>query len=178
MEPSKPGSKYAALYEYLRRRPEPAVALTLADIEAILGTSLPESASESRSFWSNRRGGLQSSAWLAAGFSVAGVDLRRGKISFQRRGSARELRRRTGKAQWDGEMVRALREHLGLNQAGMADVLGVRQQTISEWETGVYEPTRGRSKHLDLIAERAGFGYRTEPKKSGDKSLDRTSDTV
>jgi len=178
MEPSKPGSKYAALYEHLRRRQEPAVVLTLAEIETILGTSLPESAGESRSFWSNRRAGLQSSSWLAAGFHVDGVDLRRGEIVFRRRGSGRDPRRGAGKARWDGEMVRALREHLGKNQAGMAEVLGVRQQTISEWETGVYEPSRGRSKHLDLIAERAGFGYRTQSEGTGQEGLDRTSDTV
>jgi DNA-binding transcriptional regulator YiaG len=58
--------------------------------------------------------------------------------------------------------VRALREHLDLNQEGLAELLGVRQQTISEWETGLYAPSRGRSKHLDLVAERSGFGYKTE----------------
>jgi len=65
---------------------------------------------------------------------------------------------RTG-SRWDGEGVRALREHLELNQAELAEVLGVRQQTVSEWETGVYAPSRGRSKHLDLVAERSDFGY-------------------
>ena len=178
MEPSKPGSKYAALYEHLRRRPEPAVVLTLPEIETILGASLPESASESRSFWSNRRGGLQSSAWLSAGFHVEGVDFRRGEIIFRRRSSVRDLRRGPGKTRWDGEMIRALRQHLGTNQAGMAEVLGVRQQTISEWETGAYEPSRGRSKHLDLIAERAGFGYRIESEGTADQDLDKNSDTV
>jgi DNA-binding transcriptional regulator YiaG len=53
----------------------------------------------------------------------------------------------------------ALRSHLGLNQAGLAEALGVRQQTISEWESGRYEPSRARSKHLSLIAEGAGFRY-------------------
>jgi DNA-binding transcriptional regulator YiaG len=63
--------------------------------------------------------------------------------------------------------VRALREHLGLNQEGLAEVLGVRQQTISEWETGVYAPSRASSKHLGLVAERADFGYEpdTTPRK-------------
>jgi hypothetical protein len=159
MELSKPGSKYAQLYEYLRRRPEPAVALSLAEIEAVLGAALPASARKSRAFWSNRRGGLQASAWLAAGFTVVRVDLQRGEVVFHRRGTPSSVGRRGGAGRWSAEAVRALREHLGLNQAGMAEVLGVRQQTISEWETGVYEPSRGRSKHLDLIAERAGFGY-------------------
>ena len=128
----------------------------------MLGTPLPDSARRSRSFWSNRLGGLQASAWLSAGFAVAQVDLRRGKVVFQRRGMVPGRKRGTGEGGWDAETVRALRQHLGLNQAGMAEVLGVRQQTISEWETGAYEPSRGRSKHLDLIAERAGFGYKAE----------------
>jgi DNA-binding XRE family transcriptional regulator len=40
--------------------------------------------------------------------------------------------------EWDSGRVRALREHMGLTQQEMADQLGTRQQTISEWETGMY----------------------------------------
>ena len=58
---------------------------------------------------------------------------------------------------WDGGLVLALRSYLGMNQSELAEALGVRQQTISEWESGQYEPSRGRSKHLSLIAERSGF---------------------
>ena len=159
MEPSKPASKYAALYEYLRRRPEPAVRLTINQIETILETRLPRSARVNRSFWSNRRGGLQSTAWLSAGFTVTQVDLRRSAVVFRRRVSTPRVGWTPGKARWDGEMIRALRQHLGLNQAAMADVLGVRQQTISEWENEAYVPSRSRSKHLDLVAERSDFGY-------------------
>ncbi len=159
MEPSKPASKYAALHEYLRRRPEPAVHLTIHQIETILGAPLPRSARKSRAFWSNRRGGLQSSAWLDAGFTVTQVDLRRSAVVFGRRASTTKVAWKPGTGRWDGEMIRALRQHLGLNQAGMADVLGVRQQTISEWENASYVPSRSRSKHLDLVAERSGFGY-------------------
>ena len=42
----------------------------------------------------------------------------------------------------------------------MAETLGTRQQTISEWEVGVYAPRRSTSKYLNLIAERAGFTYK------------------
>ncbi len=56
-------------------------------------------------------------------------------------------------------MVRALRGHLDVNQAELAEILGVRQQTVSEWETGVYRPTRGRSKHLTMVAEKAEFPF-------------------
>jgi DNA-binding transcriptional regulator YiaG len=62
--------------------------------------------------------------------------------------------------EWDAEKIRALRDHLGLTQQQLAEELGVRQQTISEWEVGVYEPRRSTSKYLNLIAERAGFTYK------------------
>ena len=38
----------------------------------------------------------------------------------------------------------------------------MRQQTVSEWETGVYAPTRATSKFLTLVAERAGFNFGEE----------------
>jgi len=46
--------------------------------------------------------------------------------------------RKKGKRQWSKEEVRALRQHLNLTQARLAEELGTRQQTISEWENGMY----------------------------------------
>jgi len=66
---------------------------------------------------------------------------------------------------WDAESIKALREHMGLSQQELADELQVRQQTISEWETGVYTPRRSTSKYLALIAERAGFAYNAKPEE-------------
>jgi DNA-binding transcriptional regulator YiaG len=63
---------------------------------------------------------------------------------------------------WDAEKVKALRDFLGLTQTQFAEELGVRQQTISEWEVGMYQPRRSTSKYLGLIAERAGFKYKTK----------------
>ena len=58
-------------------------------------------------------------------------------------------------------MVRALRQHLGMTQRQLAEDLGTRQQTIIEWETGLYQP-RGTSRTLlTIIAERAAFYYTT-----------------
>ena len=59
--------------------------------------------------------------------------------------------------QWAPERIKALREHLGMTQREMADELGVRQQTISEWEVGAYTPRRATQKYLSLIADRVGF---------------------
>ncbi len=60
---------------------------------------------------------------------------------------------------WDGERVRSLREHLGLTQQALAEELNVRQQTVSEWETGQYRPRGASERLLSLVAERAGFAY-------------------
>jgi DNA-binding transcriptional regulator YiaG len=60
---------------------------------------------------------------------------------------------------WDAESIKALREHMGLSQQELADELQVRQQTISEWETGMYAPRRSTSRYLSMVAERAGFQY-------------------
>ncbi len=54
---------------------------------------------------------------------------------------------------------------MGLTQANMASELGTRQQTISEWEIGLYEPRGTSVKLLDIIAERSGFKYSTDPEK-------------
>jgi len=67
------------------------------------------------------------------------------------------------KKQWDKQRIRALRRHLGLTQARLAEELGTRQQTISEWETGMYQPRGPSATLLSIIAERSGFSYKTSP---------------
>jgi len=64
--------------------------------------------------------------------------------------------------EWTPEKIKALREHMGLTQRALAKELGTRQQTISEWETGMYSPRRSTAKYLALIAERVGFPYQAE----------------
>jgi len=65
------------------------------------------------------------------------------------------------KAQWDRGRIRALRQHLGLTQVEMAGQLGIRQQTVSEWETGQYEPRGTSVTVLRMVAERSRFEYGT-----------------
>jgi DNA-binding transcriptional regulator YiaG len=60
---------------------------------------------------------------------------------------------------WDAGRVRALRRHMGFTQQQLSDELGTRQQTVSEWETGVYQPRGASARLLTLVAERAGFRY-------------------
>jgi DNA-binding transcriptional regulator YiaG len=71
---------------------------------------------------------------------------------------------------WNGQQVRALRQHLGLTQEEMAAEMGTRQQTISEWETGQYQPRGTSVRLLALIAEREGFPYQAGGQGSAVKS--------
>jgi DNA-binding transcriptional regulator YiaG len=64
-----------------------------------------------------------------------------------------------GRKQWDGAGVQALRRHMGLTQQELSEKLGTRQQTISEWEVGMYRPRGASSTLLSMIAEKAKFKY-------------------
>jgi DNA-binding transcriptional regulator YiaG len=77
--------------------------------------------------------------------------------------------RKKGKKQWSKEEVRALRQHLNLTQAKLAEELGTRQQTISEWENGMYRPRGASATLLSIVAERSGFTYRAEEKQDESK---------
>ena len=63
---------------------------------------------------------------------------------------------------WNKEKVHALRKHLGLTQVKLAQELGIRQQTISEWEKGIYQPRGASATLLNIIAERSDFKYKAE----------------
>jgi DNA-binding transcriptional regulator YiaG len=71
---------------------------------------------------------------------------------------------RSKKRQWTKEDIRALRQHLKLTQVKLAEELGTRQQTISEWEKGMYRPRGASATLLSIIAERSSFDYRVEEK--------------
>jgi len=53
---------------------------------------------------------------------------------------------------------------LGLTQTKLAEELGTRQQTISEWEIGMYQPRGTSATLLSIIAERSGFDYKAKEK--------------
>lgn len=67
---------------------------------------------------------------------------------------------------WDSQRVRTLRQHLGLTQRELAERLGTRQQTISEWERGMYQPRGASATLLSIVAERAEFQYQAAAPKS------------
>lgn len=74
--------------------------------------------------------------------------------------------KKSRRRQWDGDSIRALRSHLGLTQREMADELGTRQQTISEWEKGMYRPRGASATLLGIVAERARFEYEAKSENS------------
>lgn len=61
--------------------------------------------------------------------------------------------------EWHAESIRALRSHLGQSQAALARELGIRQQTVSEWETGMYKPRGASVTILTLLAVSSGFQF-------------------
>ena len=63
------------------------------------------------------------------------------------------------KVRWDSGGVKALRRHMGCTQQELAEEMGTRQQTISEWERGAYLPRGTSATLLTILAERAGFSY-------------------
>lgn len=58
--------------------------------------------------------------------------------------------------QWTAETIRAKREALKLTQRAFSEKLGCRQQTISEWELGVYMPGNAHRRLLTIIFGRPG----------------------
>jgi len=76
--------------------------------------------------------------------------------------------------QWSKEDVRSLRQHLDLTQAQLAEELGTRQQTISEWENGMYRPRGTSATLLSIIADRSGFIYQAH--NSAERPVERDQD--
>ena len=66
--------------------------------------------------------------------------------------------------QWNSHRIWALRRSLGLTQRELAERMGTRQQTVSEWEVGMYQPRGASATLLSIIAERAKFKYEASPK--------------
>lgn len=156
----KPGSKYYPLFEHLQRCQQSETALTFADIENIMGKPLPTSARNKTNWWSNRdsASALQAGAWINAGYQVKAVDLQQQTVNFNKFEASYQIERKAdGEIVWHQDAIKALRKHMKLTQAQFAEELGVRRQTVSEWENGVYDPDRSKLKFLKLIARQANF---------------------
>ena len=131
------------------------------EIETLLGRELPKTAKNDRGWWGNRNNGpSHAKAWMSAKYEVSNIDMDSKTITFRRPKLVYEVPLNDkGEPKWDGDLVEGLRRHMGLTQGELAEELGVRQQTISEWERGAYLPGRATSKYLSLVAERVNFEY-------------------
>ena len=85
---STPGgsSRYDPLGRYLAERTEPVVHLSFAEIERIVGGSLPASARRHRPWWANERAGshVHATAWMGVGRRTTNVDLNAATVDFVR----------------------------------------------------------------------------------------------
>lgn len=157
----KPGSKYYPLFERLKQCSPEKVSFSFEEIETIMGQALPASAHKQRAWWSNRDSdrALQAKAWIAAGYHVKSIDLTQAIVTFHPFQAHYTVQREAGSGSiiWNNIAIKALRKSMGLTQAKFAQELGVRRQTVSEWETGIYEPDRSTAKHLERIAEQEQF---------------------
>jgi hypothetical protein len=78
-------TKYAPLRDFLEKQNRKLVPMSFADIEKLIGTSLPASARKHRPWWSNNpSNSVITHAWLAAGYRTEQVDMERGKLVFRR----------------------------------------------------------------------------------------------
>lgn len=78
-----PMGKYAPLQVHLGARDDGSLTVRFADIEQILGASLPRSARDHRPWWANS-GKTQAQGWLGAGYEVDTVDLRGEWVRFRK----------------------------------------------------------------------------------------------
>lgn len=155
----KPGSKYYPLYDHLQRCSEEETALTFAEIESMMDSALPTSARQRKNWWSNRdsANALQAGAWVNAGYHVDAVDIKQETVQFRKFKVHYNIQHKDGEIVWQQDAIRALRKHMNMTQSQFAEELGVRRQTISEWENGVYAPDRSTSRFLRLIAKQVNF---------------------
>jgi hypothetical protein len=78
-------SKYTPLQVYLSGRPDAETAMSFADVEQVLGFSLPPAARRYRAWWSNNpTNSVITNAWLGAGFRSAQVDMAGQTLRFVR----------------------------------------------------------------------------------------------
>lgn len=78
----KVSAKYRPLAEYLVKSESTRVELSYAEIEAILGFRLPDTARNfKQSFWANTKTHSYASSWLEIGYKTR-VDLNGDKVTF------------------------------------------------------------------------------------------------
>ncbi|MBA31138.1 MAG: hypothetical protein CL748_01205 [Chloroflexi bacterium] len=72
---------------------------------------------------------------------------------------------------WQANSIKSLRKHLKLSQTALSRELGIRQQTISEWENGMYQPRGASVTILTLLAVSSNFPFESENNEENMKPL-------
>jgi DNA-binding transcriptional regulator YiaG len=161
-----PQSKYFPLYAYLRQQPdEGLLELSFEEIEEILDKPLPASAHTTRAWWANSRTS-HSRTWQEAGWLIDDVDFENKTVTFRPERISYRLTPVRKPQSWSGAQVKALREFAGWSQQELADRMAVRQQTISDWETGQHIARRSMGRLLELIAREIDFPYVVDTEKT------------
>jgi len=89
-------SKYDPLRIFLEQQNKPYIRLSFKDVERIIGSKLPASAYIHRAWWANDRTHTHArNGWLAAGYKVRYVNLKKGIVEFIRKGIPVEPREKT-----------------------------------------------------------------------------------
>ena len=82
--------KYEPLGQFLRKQTRDQLPMTFAEIETVLGTTLPPS-KQHRAWWSNNpSNNVMTREWLDAGYETEAVDVESGKLVFRRAKAAAE----------------------------------------------------------------------------------------
>jgi len=64
---------------------------------------------------------------------------------------------------WTAELIKAARKQRGMTQVTLAEGLGCRQQTVSEWELNMYAPKNAYQRLLTMF-----FGKAPEETKTNE----------
>ena len=101
-------SKYSPLRNHLRGLTSSSWTASFADIERILGASLPRSAFEYQEWWANDlNDARQSSAWTAIGWKAVNLSLSRRLVTFIREDAKAEAKEKRGKSDTQNSHHRA-----------------------------------------------------------------------
>jgi hypothetical protein len=76
---------YDPLYKWLRSKSASNISATFGQIEAILGSKLPDTARERVQWWANEVGNtrhVQCRAWMDAGFQTRNLNLAEESVEF------------------------------------------------------------------------------------------------
>jgi hypothetical protein len=77
--------KYEPLTEFLRRQSRAVVPMSFDEIERVIRSKLPPSATQHRAWWSNNaQNNVMTKAWKDAGFKSEDVDMKGRRVAFRR----------------------------------------------------------------------------------------------